>query len=82
MWVAVNRPYAMGAMLYDRPNENKAAAFRFILERKFDGVILTGTKSPQHLRENRDAFESARKELAGRGITNPGTSGVRDASTP
>jgi aryl-alcohol dehydrogenase-like predicted oxidoreductase len=31
MWVAVNRPYAMGAMLYDRPIESKAAAFRFIL---------------------------------------------------
>lgn len=53
MWVVVNRPFAMGAMAGD-----KEAAFRFILERPFTGVILSGTTSREHLRENWDAFVS------------------------
>jgi aryl-alcohol dehydrogenase-like predicted oxidoreductase len=59
VWVAVNRPYAMGAMLHDRPIESKAAAFRFILARRFPGVILTGTTSREHLLENWRNFEQA-----------------------
>jgi aryl-alcohol dehydrogenase-like predicted oxidoreductase len=58
MWVAVNRPYAMGSMLYDRPML-KADAFRFILEVEFEGVILSGTKSRSHLLENWQAFRAA-----------------------
>ena len=57
--VAVNRPFAMGAMLYDAATTDKAAAFRFILERRFAGVVLTGTRSPRHLRENLRAFQQA-----------------------
>jgi aryl-alcohol dehydrogenase-like predicted oxidoreductase len=51
MWLAVNRPFAMGALAAD-----KQAAFRFILAHPFEGVILTGTTSPAHLQENWDAF--------------------------
>jgi aryl-alcohol dehydrogenase-like predicted oxidoreductase len=54
MWIAVNRPFAMGAMAGDR-----AGCFRFILERNFSGAILTGTTSPDHLRENWEAFQES-----------------------
>jgi aryl-alcohol dehydrogenase-like predicted oxidoreductase len=57
MWIAVNRPFAMGAMV--RAGADKRDAFRFILERSFQGVILTGTTSPAHLRENWRAFQEA-----------------------
>lgn len=60
----VNRPLAMGALAYDA--EGRAAAdeavvqaFRFILERPFDGVVLTGTRSREHLRMNLAAFRKA-----------------------
>lgn len=52
--VAINRPYAMGALPSGRE------AFAFILERAFGGVILTGTKSTQHLADNHAAFQAAR----------------------
>jgi len=54
MWIAVNRPFAMGAIA-----RNRRAAFRFILEQDFSGVILSGTTSREHLRENWVAFQSA-----------------------
>jgi aryl-alcohol dehydrogenase-like predicted oxidoreductase len=54
MWIAVNRPFAMGAMVH--AGADKREAFRFILERHFQGVILTGTTSPEHLKENWRAF--------------------------
>ncbi len=57
MWVAVNRPFAMGAMVH--AGADKAAALRFILDRGFTGAILTGTTSPDHLRENVEAFAAA-----------------------
>jgi aryl-alcohol dehydrogenase-like predicted oxidoreductase len=57
MWVAVNRPFAMGAMVH--AGADKREAFRFILERNFQGVILTGTTSPEHLKENWRAFQEA-----------------------
>jgi aryl-alcohol dehydrogenase-like predicted oxidoreductase len=55
MWVAVNRPFAMGAMAAD-----PEAAFRFILRHEFEGVVLSGTTSRDHLRGNWEAFERAR----------------------
>lgn len=58
MWVAVNRPYAMGSMIYDNPDVGKAEAFAFILQRAFTGVILTGTKCKAHLAENLAAFRA------------------------
>lgn len=54
MWIAVNRPFAMGSMVHS--GVDKAAAFRFILARGFAGVVLTGTTSLDHLRENVAAF--------------------------
>jgi len=58
MWIAVNRPFAMGAMVH--AGADKRDAFRFILERSFQGVVLTGTTSPAHLKENWRAFQEAR----------------------
>jgi aryl-alcohol dehydrogenase-like predicted oxidoreductase len=58
MWVATNRPFAMGAMLYGEQPVSGVEAFRFVLDRAFTGVILTGTKSREHLRENWQAFHS------------------------
>jgi aryl-alcohol dehydrogenase-like predicted oxidoreductase len=57
MWIAVNRPFAMGAIATD-----KHAAFRFILARPFTGVVLTGTTSRDHLAENYAAFTKSRAE--------------------
>ena len=58
LWVATNRPFAMGAMLYGEHPVSHADAFRSVLSHRFNGVVLTGTKSKQHLRENWDAFHS------------------------
>ena len=54
LFVAMNRPLAMGAMA---PGPE---AFRYLLERGFEGVILTGTANPRHLDENWAAFNQAR----------------------
>ncbi|MCU1236328.1 MAG: aldo/keto reductase [Candidatus Solibacter sp.] len=55
-----DRPFGMGRMLYENRELTKADAFAFILRMKFDGVILSGTKSPDHLEENYRAFEKAK----------------------
>jgi len=63
--VLTTRPFVMGKMLYD---ENRKAAdkktrqieaYTFILQKKFHGYILSGTKSLEHLRENLEAFKLA-----------------------
>ena len=59
MRVAVNRPFGMGKMLYEESPISKVEAFRFILRKRFEGVILSGTKSAAHLEENLRAFEEA-----------------------
>jgi aryl-alcohol dehydrogenase-like predicted oxidoreductase len=59
MKVAINRPFGMGRMLYENRELSKADAFGFILRKKFQGVILSGTKSPEHLEENWRAFSEA-----------------------
>jgi aryl-alcohol dehydrogenase-like predicted oxidoreductase len=59
MKIAVNRPFGMGRMLYENRELSKANAFGFILEKHFEGVILSGTKSPDHLEDNWRAFEEA-----------------------
>jgi aryl-alcohol dehydrogenase-like predicted oxidoreductase len=56
MWIATNRPFAMGAMLHGEQPASPEAAFRFVLDHSFTGVILTGTKRKEHLRENWQAF--------------------------
>jgi aryl-alcohol dehydrogenase-like predicted oxidoreductase len=63
LMVAVNRPFGMGKMLYQERALTKAQAFGFILEKRFRGVILSGTKSPAHLEENWAAFQRAAERL-------------------
>lgn len=58
MWVAANRPFGMGAMLYGEQPVSREEAFRFVLDHSFTGVILTGTKSKEHLAENWAAFHA------------------------
>jgi aryl-alcohol dehydrogenase-like predicted oxidoreductase len=63
--VLVNRPFGMGALLYDGNGRHLGEpamvdAFRYVLARSFDGVVLTGTRSPEHLGANIAAFERAR----------------------
>ena len=50
MKLAINRPFGMGRMLYENRELTKAAAYGFILEKRFDGVVLSGTKSPNTCR--------------------------------
>jgi aryl-alcohol dehydrogenase-like predicted oxidoreductase len=57
--LAINRPFGMGRLLYENRELTKRDAFGYILEKRFDGVILSGTKSPKHLQENWDAFGEA-----------------------
>src|SRR5260370_18433971 len=56
MKIAINRPFGMGRMLYENRELTKSGAFGFILEKSFEGVILNGTKSPDHLEENSRAY--------------------------
>ena len=63
--VLVNRPFGMGKMLYNEAQEaldkntRQIEAFKFILQKKFHGYVLSGTKSLEHLRENLAAFRFA-----------------------
>ncbi|OWV82251.1 hypothetical protein ATY77_03165 [Rhizobium sp. R634] len=58
MKAIVNRPFAMGALVQNDADKGEKL-FRFILEMKFEGVILTGTSSSSHLQANIEAFWSA-----------------------
>lgn len=55
-----NRPFGMGGLLYGETPITVASAFDFLCAEPFQGVVLTGTKSGEHLRENWSAFLSAR----------------------
>lgn len=63
--VIVNRSLGMGRLAYPDvstglPDEGAIAdAYRFILERKFEGVVLTGTSSVTHLTTNLRCFALA-----------------------
>ena len=65
MWIATNRPFAMGAMLYGDQVVPHEDAFQFILQHRFRGVVLTGTRSQAHLQENWDAFHRAMSQTPG-----------------
>lgn len=71
LMVIVNRPLNMGKMVEDLPMVKRMPvvmeAFAFILERNFRGVILTGTKSKEHLLQNIEAFKTAIAKRAGLG---------------
>ncbi len=57
--VLTNRPFGMGRLLHEGPGLTPHAAFHFLQQEPYDGVVLTGTKSPGHLRENWAAFHAA-----------------------
>ncbi|MBP2630236.1 MAG: hypothetical protein H6Q70_864 [Firmicutes bacterium] len=60
-FVIINRPFNMGEMMYKSSTQEEliSEAFKFITKRAFHGVILTGTKSIQHLQENIRGFQNA-----------------------
>ncbi len=68
--VLSNRPFGMGKFLYDESREaadkknRQIEAYKFILQKKFRGFILSGTKSLEHLRENLEAFSIAKMAVA------------------
>jgi aryl-alcohol dehydrogenase-like predicted oxidoreductase len=61
--IVINRPFNMGSTLYKNKTSNpflkKVKAYKFIMKNHFNGVILTGTKSFDHLQENYRAFQTA-----------------------
>ncbi|MGA2796040.1 MAG: hypothetical protein ABSE63_00530, partial [Thermoguttaceae bacterium] len=63
--VLTNRPFGMGKLLYDEAREavdkkvRQIEAYAFILQKKFHGYILSGTKSLEHLCENLETFKIA-----------------------
>jgi aryl-alcohol dehydrogenase-like predicted oxidoreductase len=59
MFVAANRPFAMGAMLHGDQPVSVRDAFAWLLSHDFEGVILSGTASIAHLTENWDGFQNA-----------------------
>lgn len=62
MLVATNRPFGMGKLLYGQEALSPDAAFSFLAAEPFQGVVLTGTKSATHLRENWAAFHAVMRE--------------------
>lgn len=58
----VNRPFAMGQLAYgDGGCARLNDAFDFIMNQDFSGIILTGTSSKAHLRDNIRAFNSEKR---------------------
>lgn len=51
----------MGALTLEDDHTARVDAYRFILNDLSQGVILTGTKSADHLRQNIQAFKEARQ---------------------
>lgn len=51
-----NRPFGMGSLLYAEQPLTPLAAFGFLRQQPFDGVVLTGTRSVEHLHDNWTAF--------------------------
>ena len=65
--VLVNRPFGMGRILPDAAGNTARAlteALAFILEQPFKGIILTGTRSPQHLDQSLAAFHATHQPEA------------------
>ncbi len=61
--VVTNRPFNMGEAVHKDPTKTKEyleqEAFEFVLRQFFNGFILTGTKSRDHLVENVATFKKA-----------------------
>jgi aryl-alcohol dehydrogenase-like predicted oxidoreductase len=62
-FLVTNRPFGMG-QLASRDREGKIAAYQFVLKDIHEGVVLTGTKSLDHLKDNLEIFQAAKKSLA------------------
>lgn len=53
----VNRPFAMGEIVPETDKQQSLQdAYAYVLRKKFRGFVLTGTSSPEHLKENVIAF--------------------------
>ena len=63
--IVINRPFNMGSLLYKNTDKYEIAvnAYKFILRKKFNGFVLTGTKSITHLKKNYEAFIRAQHLL-------------------
>lgn len=58
----VNRPYNMGETVQagiGSPDDMRTEAFRLIIDKISRGVVLSGTTSEIHLKENRESFQKA-----------------------
>jgi aryl-alcohol dehydrogenase-like predicted oxidoreductase len=62
--VITNRPFAMGRLLYGENAATERDAFAFILRHGFSGVILTGSRSPDHVAANMEAYRAAKAEVS------------------
>jgi hypothetical protein len=64
----INRPFAMGALVQsDRSQDAARAAYAFLASCVDDGVVLTGTGKPAHLRQNAIDFAAAVENPTSRG---------------
>lgn len=61
--LVINRPFAMGQIAQEDANYEKLKAYSFIVDTIKEGVILTGTKSIKHLKENVALFKQACEKL-------------------
>ena len=55
----INRPFQAGELLYETPPPGEQALFAHVLRVSFNGWVLTGTRSIDHLRANIAAFRAA-----------------------
>lgn len=65
----INRPVNEGKLLETEKHQDSFVediikdAFHYILQHPFHGVVLTGTKNKEHLRQNISLFNSVRKDF-------------------
>lgn len=66
--IFINRPLGMGSIMYDNQGglhhtDMLQTAYETIINKNFNGVILSGTSSIEHLKQNIGAFNSAKRNL-------------------
>jgi aryl-alcohol dehydrogenase-like predicted oxidoreductase len=57
--VVINRPFAMGRLLYGENAATQQEAFSFVLSQGLRGIVLTGSKNAEHVVANMKAFRAA-----------------------
>ena len=62
--VFVNRPLGMGSMMYTEEGDPKGEAalmeaYKEVVSQQFQGAVLSGTSSAEHLKQNLRAFQKA-----------------------